>query len=1283
MHLFTMMKKANLLIILLSLMFLTSSHLIAKPVSPDMARQSALAFLTTGKMKKVRNHTDLHLSYTINSKSGHPLIYGFNRSGNNGFIIVSADDVAETILGYSDNGSLDAATIPANLKSWLEEYARAIDWAQTQGITEKPAKRLYGTPPAKAKSSVPYLLTSTWNQGAPYNDMCVFNGDTCATGCSATALAQIMYYWATKGYNGKKYRGGSRKIPAFTTYERDYELEELPALTSFDWDNMTDGKPVRAASRRAVAQLMRYCGQSMNMDYAPDESGAVVVYTWWGMKRYLNYNPSVRYPDNEHLNATAKRELIYEDISHGRPVFMYGGTNVRHSFVCDGYDASTDKYHINWGWGGAADGYFSLDALQPGFFSFTPSMGILANINPVDPCEYEAYTPSTNRLTRYYDNKWVSRNWNQNSWEKSDVKTYVIDKSYASARPTSTKAWFEHWPNLVSVQGLQYLNTSQVTDMSSMFANCNKLESVDISTFNTSKVTNMSLMFSQDYALKSVKIGNLDVSNVKNFAQMFYACKQLTSLDLSSFDTRSATYMTSMFAFCNSLTSLDISKFATSSVQYFGGMFKQCNSLKTLDLSNFSFSKVKASDGMLTGCSSLSTLTIPSTMTKVAGDACTGVGSESNSCLLKAPQGFNYGTDTSGNYFIWKGGYFHIASDPRTAIDLGLSVKWATYNVGATTASDKGNYYAWGETSPKSKYTWANYAYADGSATTVKNIGSDIAGTSYDVAAQLWGGNWRMPNISEIKELIQKCTFTETTVSGVKGYRVKGPNGKTIFLPFAGCSYDGSAKGIGSYAYYACGDISESNQQKAYSMFIKTGESATTPLTQRRTGIVIRPVQGAKNIDEVPTDENLQLVDLGLSVKWASQNINASKESDYGKYYAWGETKPKTTYTWTNYTHAYGSYNSAKNIGTDISQTVYDAAYLSDPSLALPTIEQWNELISRCTWTLVTSNGIKGYRVTGPSKKSIFLPLSGCTYDGKNVGVGSSAYYWSANNNPDDKSKAMAVYLKSSAMPAPTTIQRRTGTAIRPVQSVVEYVDLGLPSGHLWAKCNLGANSEEQTGEYYAWGELTAKSDYTWNNYEYGSSKSCRDLGDISGDTYYDPASGKCVIIKSGSVSKTYVSQMPLKADFDELVSKCTIVKKTVNGVAGLRFTGPNGNSIFLPFTGSWYDGKKYSQGESAFYWSGSIYTANTQRAYSLYIKSGVDEVSKCFRRTGLNIRPVYVQGSVNANEADFDTLDDIPIIYQDEDISDAPVYNLQGMKMEGELPPGIYIKHGKKFVVK
>jgi surface protein len=816
-----------------------------------------------------------------------------------------------------------------------------------------------------------------------------------------------------------------------------------------------------------------------------------------------------------------------------------------------------------------------------------------------------------------------------------------------------------------------------------MFSNCEKLESVDISTFNTSNVTTMSLMFSQDYALKSVKIGNLDVSKVKNFAQMFYACKQLTSLDLSSFVTSSATYMTSMFAHCNSLTSLDISKFATSSVQYFGDMFKNCSSLKTLDLSHFSFSKAKATGGMLSGCGSLSTLTIPSAMTKVAADACTGIGSESKPCLLKAPQGFDYGADISGNYFLWKGGYFHVASDPRTAVDLGLSVKWATYNVGATTASDRGNYYAWGETSPKSKYTWANYAYADGSSSTVRDIGSDISGTSYDVAARLWGGDWRMPSVSEVRELVQRCTFTETTVGGVKGYRVKGPSGKTIFLPFTGCSYDGAARGSGTYAYYGCGDIGESSLQKAYSLFIKTGASATTPQTQRRTGIVIRPVQGAKSSGDVPSDENLQFVDLGLSVKWASQNINAGKESETGKYYAWGETSPKSTYTWANYAYAKGSSGTVTFIGADISQTAYDAAHLSDPSLALPTYEQWNELVSRCTWTPATSNGVKGYRVTGPSKKSIFLPLSGCSYDGKNVGVGSSAYYWSATNYPSDKSKARAILLKSGASPSFSNIQRRTGTAIRPVQSVAEYVDLGLPSGHLWARCNLGASSEEQTGEYYAWGELSAKTDYTWGNYKYGSSRSCENLGNISGNASYDPAGGRRAVVVKGSTTTTYVSRMPLKADFDELVSKCTVARKTVNGVAGLRFTGPNGNSIFLPFTGSWYDGNTHSLGESAFYWSGSIFADNLLRAYSLYIHDSTGEVLKCNRRTGLSIRPVYVPGSASANEAGFDTLDGIHTVYQGEGTQDTPVYNLQGMKMEGMLPPGVYIRNGKKFIVK
>ncbi|MBO7201235.1 MAG: hypothetical protein J6V54_07575 [Bacteroidales bacterium] len=113
-------------------------------------------------------------------------------------------------------------------------------------------------------------------------------------------------------------------------------------------------------------------------------------------------------------------------------------------------------------------------------------------------------------------------------------------------------------------------------------------------------------------------------------------------------------------------------------------------------------------------------------------------------------------------------------------VDLGLSVKWATCNVGATQPHGYGNYYAWGETSTKSEYT------KDNSRTFRKNM-SDISGNSnYDVARANWGGSWRMPTKREMEELENKCTWKYTTQSGVKGYRVTGPNGNSIFLPAAG-----------------------------------------------------------------------------------------------------------------------------------------------------------------------------------------------------------------------------------------------------------------------------------------------------------------------------------------------------------------------------------------------------------------------------------------------------------------------------------------------------------------
>ncbi len=145
------------------------------------------------------------------------------------------------------------------------------------------------------------------------------------------------------------------------------------------------------------------------------------------------------------------------------------------------------------------------------------------------------------------------------------------------------------------------------------------------------------------------------------------------------------------------------------------------------------------------------------------------------------------------------------------AVDLGLSVKWASHNVGAKSPEDYGGYYAWGETEEKSDYTPLTYKYylgdLDGDGeyydpNEYQNIGSNISGTSYDVAHVKWGGSWRMPTSDEIEELCNKCSWEWTTINGVNGQKVTGPNGNSIFLPAAGLRLDTEVNGRGSVGNY-------------------------------------------------------------------------------------------------------------------------------------------------------------------------------------------------------------------------------------------------------------------------------------------------------------------------------------------------------------------------------------------------------------------------------------------------------------------------------------------------
>ena len=180
---------------------------------------------------------------------------------------------------------------------------------------------------------------------------------------------------------------------------------------------------------------------------------------------------------------------------------------------------------------------------------------------------------------------------------------------------------------------------------------------------------------------------------------------------------------------------------------------------------------------------------------------------------------------------------------PGETVDLGLKVKWANSNVGATRPEEAGGYYAWGETEEKSDYSKADYKYYDSKNDSCTHIGDSISGTEYDVAHVKWGGAWRMPTIEDYKELYERCTWEWTTYNGVYGQLVTGPNGNSIFLPAAGYRSTTDNVTKGTAGYYWSGSLYDDGN--AYFLIIDNEIwSRSYKSRQRRYGQSVRPVMG-------------------------------------------------------------------------------------------------------------------------------------------------------------------------------------------------------------------------------------------------------------------------------------------------------------------------------------------------------------------------------------------------------------------------------------------------------
>ena len=333
-----------------------------------------------------------------------PAVFVFN-STDKGFVLVSAEDDARAVLGYSDEGTIDANNIPENMQFWLQMYADEMrrlgeeatrreargerrEAIKRKVIGDEAKKAIRRETSAETYPTVsPILGKTVWGQGKPFNNKCPqINGERTVTGCVATALSQIMYVhkYPTKGTGSHSYTTESKKLKVSADFGN----------TTYDWTNMIPdyNSSYTTTQANAVATLMYHVGVAAEMDYTLDGSGAVSSIALAAITEYFGYDKAINVLPKDFTKEDHLLQSIASDLQAGRPVYISGSTvnQEGHAFVCDGMK-SDGFLHINWGWNGMADGYFTISALAPEVqgtggsasnLAFTEGVDVYTNIKP-------------------------------------------------------------------------------------------------------------------------------------------------------------------------------------------------------------------------------------------------------------------------------------------------------------------------------------------------------------------------------------------------------------------------------------------------------------------------------------------------------------------------------------------------------------------------------------------------------------------------------------------------------------------------------------------------------------------------------------------------------------------------------------------------------------------------------------------------------------------------------------------------------------------------------------
>jgi len=399
------MKRFTLLFSLLYLGITLS--VFAKKVETDQARQAGLNFYyeRVNISQSVPFESLLITGETIVTENDVTLYYILN-IGDKGFIIVTADDQLYPVIGYSFDTNWSDENIPAHVQYWLSHYKDQILEVIAQGY---PADQEIRDAWARYSSSAPValgddmmlevepLITDIWDQDFPYNAMCPedpasggsYNGRV-PVGCVATAMSQIMHYWRWPETG----QGSHCIVPIQPQYGQQCANF---GNTTYEWGGMTDN-PVKECD--PVAVLAWHCGISVDMDYGPGGSGTYTYKVASALKNYFKYSTSINYIERSGYSTSGWTNLVKGDLDAGRPVEYSGqGPGGGHAWVCDGYQG-TDYFHMNWGWGGAYNGYFTLNNLNPGGSTFNSQQAAVFNIQP-NPSLYPLYCTGQTNLVTY------------------------------------------------------------------------------------------------------------------------------------------------------------------------------------------------------------------------------------------------------------------------------------------------------------------------------------------------------------------------------------------------------------------------------------------------------------------------------------------------------------------------------------------------------------------------------------------------------------------------------------------------------------------------------------------------------------------------------------------------------------------------------------------------------------------------------------------------------------------------------------------------------------------